>query len=77
MDGALEIMNRMIKNYLRCYCSYNQDDRDELPPAAEFDYTSSVTVDLGMCLFEIDLGWIPKSPLDMLYGSEILVQSVE
>ena len=25
-DGSSEIMNRMIENYLRCYCNYHQDD---------------------------------------------------
>jgi hypothetical protein len=24
MDGSSEIMNRMIENYLRCYCCYRQ-----------------------------------------------------
>ena len=75
-DGASEIMNRMIENYLRCYCSIHQNDWDELLPAAEFAYNSAVTEDLGMSPFELDLGWIPKSPLDMLSGSEVPVQSV-
>lgn len=25
-DGASEVMNRMVENYLRCYCSYHQCD---------------------------------------------------
>lgn len=76
-DGASEIMNRMVENYLRCYCSYHQDDWDELLPAAEFAYNSSVSEDLGISPFELDLGWIPKSPLDFISGAEIPVQSVE
>ena len=27
-DGASEIMNGMVENYLRCYCSYHQNDWD-------------------------------------------------
>ena len=76
-DGASEIMNRMVENYLRCYCSYHQDDWDELLPAAEFAYNSAVTEDLGMSPFELDLGWIPKSPLDFISGTEVPVQSVQ
>ena len=76
-DGSSEIMNRMVENYLRCYCSYHQNDWDELLPAAEFAYNSAVSEDLGMSPFELDLGWIPKSPLDLLSGNEISVQSVE
>jgi len=75
-DGASEIMNRMVENYLRCFCSYHQNDWDDLLPAAEFAYNSAVTEDLGMSPFELDLGWIPKSPLDFISGSEIPVQSV-
>ena len=71
-DGASEIMNRMVENYLRCYCSYHQDNWDELLPAAEFSYNSSVSEDLGMSPFELDLGWIPKSLLDFLSGTEVL-----
>ena len=33
--------------------------------------------DLGMSPFEMDLGWTPKSPLEMLSGKEVPVQNVE
>ena len=68
-DGASEIMNRMVENYLRCYCNYNQDNWDELLPGAEFAYNSATSENLGMSPFEVDLGWNPKSPLDMLVGN--------
>eukprot|EP00737_Agarophyton_chilense_P003919 gb/GEZJ01004734.1/.p1 GENE.gb/GEZJ01004734.1/~~gb/GEZJ01004734.1/.p1 ORF type:complete len:294 (-),score=32.76 gb/GEZJ01004734.1/:75-956(-) len=55
-DGSSEVMNRMVENYLRCYCSYHQDDWDELLPAAEFAYNSAVSEDLGTTPFEMDLG---------------------
>lgn len=76
-DGASEIMNRMVENYLRCYCNYNQDNWDELLPAAEFAYNSAISEDLGMSPFEMDLGWNPKSPLDMLTSNEDKNQTVE
>ena len=76
-DGATEIMNRMVGNYLRCNCSYRQNDWDELPSAAEFAYNTAVTEDLGMSPFEIDLGSTPKSPLDMIFGKERPAQNVE
>ena len=68
-DGASEIMNRMIENYLRCYCSYHQNNWDELLPAAEFSYNSAVSDDLGESPFEADLGCVPRSPLDFISGS--------
>ena len=65
-DGSSEIMNRMIENYIRCYCSYNQDDWDDLLPVAELAYNSSLSQNLGMYPIELDLVWNPKSTIDML-----------
>eukprot|EP00171_Calliarthron_tuberculosum_P007413 IDg7413t1 len=69
-DGASEIMNRMVENFLRCYCSYLQRDWDELLIAAEFAYNSAHVESLGTTPFELDLGWKPKSPLDCLAGPD-------
>jgi len=64
-DGASEVMNRMVENFLRCYCSMRQDDWDTLRPAAEFAYNSAVSEELGASPFEMDLGWKPQAPLDL------------
>lgn len=61
-DGLSEIINRMVENSIRFYC-------DDLLPAAKFAYNSAVTEDIGMTPFEMDLRYLPKSPLDRLYGS--------
>jgi len=76
-DGASEIMNRMIENYLRCYCSYHQNDWDKLLPAAEFAYNTAVSEDLGMSPFEMDLGWNPKSALEFISGAESSIESLD
>ena len=75
-DGASEVMNRMVENYLRCYCSIHQDDWDILLPAAEFTYNSAESKDLSASPFEVDLGWKPRSPIDVLYGQSVPVESV-
>lgn len=75
-DGSSEIMNRMIENYLRCYCNFHQNNWDELLPGAEFAYNSAITEDLGMSPFEADLGWKPKSPLDLVIGTSISNEGV-
>lgn len=54
--SASEILNRMVEKFLRCFRSYHQDNLDELLPAAESTFNSAVTENLGMSLFEIDLG---------------------
>ncbi len=75
-DGASEVMNRMVENYLRCYSSYHQNDWDELLSSAEFAYNSAISDDLGMPPFEMDLGWNPKSPVDMLARKDYPVETV-
>lgn len=65
-DGLSEIMNRMVENYIRCYCALNQRNWDELLPSAEFAYNSAVSADLGLSPFEVDMGWKPKSLLDII-----------
>ena len=75
-DSVSEIMNRMVENYLRCYCSLRQDDWDLLLPAAEFAYNSSESRDLSASPFEIDLGWKPKSPIDALCKNDVPIESV-
>lgn len=74
-DGAAEIMNRMIRSYLRCYCAHHQPDSDQLLPSAEFAYNSATISHLGMCPFELDAGWVPRSPLDI--SSKTLEPSVQ
>jgi hypothetical protein len=76
-DGSLDFMNRMVENYLRCYCSYRQDDWADLLPSAEFSYNSALSEELGMSPFDVDLGWCPRSPLDLISGARISVESVE
>ncbi len=66
-DGASEIMNRIVENHLRCYCNYHQDYWGGLLPEAEFPYNSAVIEDLGMNLFEVELGWYPKTSLYLVY----------
>lgn len=62
-DGSSDIVNRMVENYLRCFCNHSQRDWETLLPTAEFAYNSAKVQHLGMCPFELDFGWIPRSPL--------------
>ncbi len=45
-DLASEVMNRMVANYFRCYCSCHQNDWDALMSSAEFAYNSAISDDL-------------------------------
>jgi hypothetical protein len=46
-------------------------------PYAEFAYNSAVSEEMEMSPFEIDLGWVPKSPLELFSASPSRVQGVE
>jgi hypothetical protein len=40
-DGQTERVNQVLEQYLRCYCSYQQDDWVDYLPLAEFAYNNS------------------------------------
>lgn len=67
-DAAYEVMNRMLDNYLRCYRSHHQDELDDLLLSAKFAYNSSISDNFGMYPFEVDLGYVPRTPLQMTSG---------
>ncbi len=75
-DGSSEIMNIMISNYLPCYCNCRETDWVDLLPSAEFAYNSAESEELRISPFELDFGWVPKSPLDMLSGVNTSSESV-
>lgn len=64
-------MHRMVDTHLRCYWSYHPDDWDDLIPSAEFSNNSSIGDDLGMFPFEVDMGYVPRTVLDMISGKSI------
>lgn len=75
-DGVSEIMNRMLENYLQCYCKYHQSDWDDLLASAAFSYNSAVIESMGCSPFELDLVYRPKTPLDFLSSNDSPVESV-
>lgn len=75
-DGASEAMNRMLENYIRCFCNYEQNDWDILLPCAEFAYNSAVSEDIGLSPFEVGLGWRPKWRLDTLFRAPTDLESL-
>lgn len=67
IDGASDVMNRMVENYIRWFCSFGQTDWDLLLPSAQFAYNPAVSDDIDMSPFEFDQGWKPKALLDILF----------
>lgn len=55
-NRASDVMKRMVENYIRCFCNYEQKDWDVFLPCAQLAYNSAVSGDLGPCPFEVDFG---------------------
>lgn len=64
-DRSSEIYILMLGNYLMCYFGHHPRDWDTLMRSAEFEYNSRTLESLGSSSFELDLGWLPRLPLDM------------
>ena len=67
-DGATEVMNLIVENYLHFYCNFAHNEWDTLLPAADFIYNSMQTADLGLSICEVDLWWQPRSLADWLHA---------
>ena len=60
-DGQTERVNQVLEQYLRCYCSYQQDDWAELLPLAEYAYNSAVSESTKISPFEANYGFSPRT----------------
>ena len=60
-DGQTERVNQILEQYLRSYCSYQQDDWAELLPLAEHAYNSAVSESTKFSPFEANYGFSPRT----------------
>jgi hypothetical protein len=58
-DGSTEVINQVIEQYLRVFCSYQQDDWCSLLPTCEFAYNNSVVSTTEMTPFFANTGRHP------------------
>lgn len=63
-DGQTENANAALKQYLRAYCNYNQDDWVDHLPIAEFEANSAKSSTAGVEPFLATKGYIPHSGLE-------------
>ena len=59
-DGQTERVDQTIEQYLRHYCSWKQDDWDELLPMPEFAYNSAKFETTSISPFEANYGMLPR-----------------
>ena len=55
-----------MKQYLRIYCDYHQDDWSQLLPLAEFVYNNTKSSSTGMSPFYANYGYHPRATLKIL-----------
>ena len=60
-DGQTERVNQMLEQYIRSYCSYQQDDWASLLPLAEYAYNMSLSESSKATPFEINYGFTPRT----------------
>jgi len=65
-DGQTERTNQTMKQYLRVYCDYRQDDWSQLLPLAEFVYNNAKSISTGMSSFYANYGYHPRATLKIL-----------
>ena len=65
-DGQTERQNKVLRESLRAYSNYNQDDWDIHLPALQFSINSSTSASTGFSPFQLQTGQQPRSPLDVI-----------
>ena len=59
-DGQTERANQTLEQYIRMYCSYQQDDWHLLLPLAEFAYNNAPNASTGLSPFFANKGYHPS-----------------
>ena len=59
-DGQTERVNKTLEEYLRHYCTWKQDDWEDLLPLAELGYNSAQLEATGIRLFYANYGLEPR-----------------
>jgi hypothetical protein len=58
-DGQTEHTNQTLEQYIRMYCSYQQDNWNELLPLVEFAYNNAPNASTGITPFFANKGYHP------------------
>ena len=59
-DGQTERVNQTLEQYLRIYCTYQQDNWSNLLPMAEFAYNNAPNASTGITPFYANKGYHPN-----------------
>ena len=79
-DGLAERMIQTLEDLIRRYCAFGLHFKDgegythdwvSLLPALEYAYNSSVHATTGKTPFELERGWVPHMPRDLLLSKAV------
>ena len=59
-NGQTEQVNQTLEQYLRIYCTYQQDNWSNLLPMAEFTYNNALNASSGLTQFFANKGYHPN-----------------
>ena len=76
-DGQSESAVRQLKESLRSYLCYDQDDWETLLPSIEFALNSTPSASTGYTPFELDTGYLPSGPLAATLKQDNLSPAVD
>jgi hypothetical protein len=68
-DGQTERINQQLKQYLRLYCSYRQDDWSKYLAMAEFAYNNAIHESTKKSPFYVSRGYHPRTILSQVKES--------
>jgi hypothetical protein len=72
-DGQTEVVNRTVVHLLRAYCSKHPKLWDEHLHYVQHAYNRAKHSSTQTSPFEACFGYFPKSPLDFIFGKDIVV----
>ena len=67
-DGQTEHTNQTLKQYLRVYCNYQQDNWSKLLPLMEFAYNNAPSATTGVSPFFTNKGYHPNITVHPKYN---------
>jgi hypothetical protein len=70
-DGQTKVVNRTMVLFLRGYCSKHPKLWDEEIPYVHHAYNRSLHSSTQSSPFETCFGYLPKVPLDLMYGRDV------
>jgi hypothetical protein len=73
IDGQIEVVNHTVVHLLRAYCSKHPKLWDEHLHYIQHDYNRAKHSSTQTSSFEACFDYLPKSPLDFIFGKDIVV----